>query len=143
MKDYSYRTDPPTYITAMGTQRWENDQGCLGRIGAPAIIWHDGEQDWFRNGKLHRGFTPAISKKAQKVLAEKFFELKLHRMVHLQLPQLAEILADKLRGWFNYYGKFRMSEMRFIMRVLNFRLVRWVKNKYKRFRNRHWYNAYL
>jgi RNA-directed DNA polymerase len=95
------------------------------------------------NGKLHLGFTPAISKKAQKVLAEKFFELKLHRMVHLQLTQLAEILADKLRGWFNYYGKFRMSEMRFIMRVLNFRLVRWVKNKYKRFRNKHWYNAYL
>jgi group II intron reverse transcriptase/maturase len=95
------------------------------------------------NGKLHLGFTPAISKKAQKVIAEKFFELKLHRMVHLQLPQLAEIMADKLRGWFNYYGKFRKSEMRFIMRVLNFRLVRWVKNKYKRFRNRHWYNAYL
>jgi RNA-directed DNA polymerase len=95
------------------------------------------------NGKLHLGFTPAISKKAQKVIAEKFFDLKLHRMVNLQLPQLAEILADKLRGWFNYYGNFRMSEMRFIMRVLNFRLIRWVKNKYKRFRNRHWYNAYL
>ena len=94
------------------------------------------------NGKLHLGFTPAISKKAQKAIAEKFFDLKLHRMVHLQLPQLAEILADKLRGWFNYYGKFRMSEMRFIMRVLNFRLIRWVKNKYKRFWNRHWYCAY-
>jgi len=94
------------------------------------------------NGKLHLGFTPAISRKAQKVIAEKFFELKLHRMVHLQLPQIANILADKLRGWFNYFGKFRLSEMRFIMRVLNFRLVRWVKNKYKRFRNRHWYFAY-
>jgi group II intron reverse transcriptase/maturase len=93
-------------------------------------------------GRIYRGFTPAISKKAQKVIAEKFFDLKLHRMVHLQLSQLAEILADKLRGWFNYFGKFRMSEMRFIMRVLNFRLVRWVKNKYKRFRNRHWYFAY-
>src|SRR4030043_1834163 len=97
-----------------------------------------------RNGKgrIYRGFTPAISKKAQKVIAEKFFELKLHRMEHLQLPQLAAILAEKPRGWFNYYGKFRMSEMRFIMRVLNFRLIRWVKNKYKRFRNCHWYFAY-
>lgn len=95
-----------------------------------------------KTGRIYRGFTPAISKKSQKVISEKFFELKLHRMVHLQLPQLAEILTDKLRGWFHYFGKFRMSAMRFVMRVLNFRLIRWVRNKYKRFRRKHWYFAY-
>lgn len=94
-------------------------------------------------GRIYRGFTPAISKKAQSVITDKLFKLKLHRMVHLQLPQVANVLASKLRGWLHYFGKFRMSAMRYIMRVLNFRLTRWVRNKYKRFKKKHWYFAYL
>lgn len=95
-----------------------------------------------QSGRIYLGFTPAISKKAQKVIAQKLFKLKLHRMVHLQLPQVAHVVADKLRGWLHYFGKFRMSAMRFIMRVLNLRLTKWVRNKYKRFRRKHWYFAY-
>jgi group II intron reverse transcriptase/maturase len=94
-------------------------------------------------GRIYRGFTPAISKKAQRVITNKLFKLKLHRMVHLQLPQVANVLASKLRGWLYYFGKFRMSAMRYIMRVLNFRLIRWVRNKHKRFKKKHWYFAYL
>jgi RNA-directed DNA polymerase len=94
------------------------------------------------NGKIHRGFTPAISKKSQKVIARTLFKMKLHRMVHLQLPQVALIFADKLRGWINYFGKVRMSALRTVMRTINFRIMRWVRNKYKRFWNCHWYFAY-
>jgi RNA-directed DNA polymerase len=94
------------------------------------------------NGKIHLGFTPAISKKSQKVIARTLFKMKLHRMVHLQLPQVAQIFADKLRGWINYFGKVRMSALRTVMRIINFRITRWVRNKYKRFWNCHWYFAY-
>lgn len=94
------------------------------------------------NGKLYRGFTPAISKKGQKVISQTLFKMKIHRMSHLQLSKVAEILADKLRGWINYFGRVRMSEMRFVFRTFNFRLTKWVRNKYKRFRRRHWYFAF-
>jgi RNA-directed DNA polymerase len=79
------------------------------------------------NGKIHRGFTPAISKKSQKVIAQTLFKMRLHRMVHLQLPQVAQIFADKLRGWINYFGKVRMSALRTVMRTVNFRIMRWVR----------------
>ena len=95
------------------------------------------------NGRLHLGFTPAISKRSQKVISQTLFKMKIHRMSHLQLSKVAEILADKLRGWINYFGKVRMSEMRFVFRTINFRLIKWVRNKYKRFRRRHWYFAYI
>lgn len=93
-------------------------------------------------GKIKLGFSPAISQKAQRRLSKEFYKYKSHRMVHLPLQGIATILEAKLVGWINYYGKFRMSEMRRVFRVLNFRLSRWVRNKYRRYRNRHWYNSY-
>lgn len=93
-------------------------------------------------GKLKLGFSPAISRKRQTRMAKEFYKLKIHRMVHLQLSDIALILEPKLRGWINYYGKFRMSEMHKVFRVLNMRLARWIRNKYRRFRKRHWYNSY-
>lgn len=95
------------------------------------------------NGKLHRGFSPGISRKSQKSILQKLFKMRIHRMTHLGLAGLAGILADKLRGWIHYFGRVRMSDMRFVFRMLNFRLAWWARNKYKRFRRRHWYFAYL
>jgi hypothetical protein len=94
-------------------------------------------------GRIKLGFSPGISQKSQKKIGEVLYNLKLHRMVHLTLDKLAEILRIKSYNWVNYYGKFRMSCMRRVFRVLNFRLARWVRNKYRRFRRRHWYQAYL
>ena len=94
------------------------------------------------HGKVKLGFTPAISSKSQKRIGEELFRLKVHRMVHLPIEKIAEILKSKIRGWINYYGKFRMSGMNDVFRVLNFRLARWVRNKYRKFRRRHWYWSY-
>lgn len=95
-----------------------------------------------RFGKLQLGFTPSISRSSQKRVNRTMFKMKIHRMVHLRLPDLAVIIAPKVRGWIHYYGKFRKSDLRHIFRVLNMRLCKWVRNKYRRFRNRHWYHAY-
>lgn len=95
------------------------------------------------NGKHMLGFTPGISRKSQKVIVQALFKMKIHRMVHLQLPYIARLLSDKLRGWLFYFGRVRMSELRYVMRIINFRLSRWVRNKYRRFRRRNWYSAYL
>ena len=64
-------------------------------------------------------------------------------MVHLSIDKIAEILKSKIRGWINYYGKFRKSGLRGVFRILNFRLAYWVRNKYRRFRRKHPYFAYL
>jgi len=68
--------------------------------------------------------------------------MKLHRMVHLRLSDLAGIIAAKVRGWIHYYGKFRMSELHYVFRFLNMRLAKWVHNKYRRFRRKHWFASY-
>jgi len=95
-------------------------------------------------GKFKLGFSPAISHKSQKRISGELYKLKIHRMVHVPLTKIAEILRARTRGWINYFGKFRLSEMRKVFRVLNFRLARMVRSKYKyrRFRNRHWYESY-
>lgn len=93
-------------------------------------------------GNFHLGFTPAISRTNQKRINQTLFKMKLHRMVHLRLPDLAGIVADKVRGWIYYYGRVRKSELHYVFRFLNMRLAKWVRNKYRRFRRKHWFYAY-
>jgi len=35
-----------------------------------------------------------------------------------------------------------MSELHYVFRFLNKRLAKWVSNKYRRFRGKHWFFAY-
>jgi len=93
-------------------------------------------------GHFHLGFTPSISRASQKQINQTLFKLKLHRMVHLRLSDLAGIIANKVRGWIHYYGKVRMSELHYVLRFLNMRLAKWVRNKYRRFRRKHWFASY-
>jgi RNA-directed DNA polymerase len=93
-------------------------------------------------GKIKLGFTPAISQENIARISEELYRLKIHRWVHFPLSRIAELVKSKLRGWLNYYSKFRKSEMRKLFRVVNLRLAKWVRNKYRKFRRRHWYNAY-
>jgi len=94
------------------------------------------------NGRIRVGFTPGMSRKSQKRINKLCFKLKIHRLTHLSIVQIAGMLRSKTRGWINYYGKFRKSEMRGMFRVLNFRLARWVRNKYRRFKKKPWYCAF-
>jgi group II intron reverse transcriptase/maturase len=93
-------------------------------------------------GKIKLGFSPAISHKNIARISEELFKLKIHRWVHFPLSRIAELLKSKLRGWLNYYSMFRKSELRKLFRVVNLRLAKWVRNKYRKFRRRHWYKAF-
>jgi len=93
-------------------------------------------------GKIKLGFMPAISQKNISRIGEELFKLNIHRWVHFSLSRVAELLNAKIRGWINYYSKFRKSELRKLFRVVNLRLAKWVRNKYRKFRRRHWYNAF-
>jgi len=93
-------------------------------------------------GKLRLGFTPAMSQKNIARITDELFKCKIHRWVHFSLSKIAELMNSQIRGWINYYSKFRKSGMRKLFRFINMRLVKWVRNKYRKFRRRHWYNAH-
>jgi RNA-directed DNA polymerase len=51
-----------------------------------------------------------------------------------ELTDLKRMFNAKIRGWIAYYGKYYPSALHRVFRRLNRRLVRWVQQKYKRFR---------
>ena len=87
-------------------------------------------------GHLQLVFTPSMSRKSIKRVGGKLKELKLSRMVHLNIQKIAEIIAPKLRGWINYFAHFNKTGLKRAMRLLNLRLIRWVINKYRRYRRK-------
>ena len=46
---------------------------------------------------------------------------------------IAQSLHPKIRGWFNYYDKFRPSMLHKVFKLFNNRLVKWAINRYKRY----------
>ena len=86
-------------------------------------------------------FLPGMSQKKISKLTAELSEMGFHRWVYHSLSKIAEILRPKLRGWINYFGKFFPSCLRKLFRHLHFRLVRWVRNKYRRFRRKSWYHS--
>jgi len=82
------------------------------------------------------GFDLAISVKSGKRILETLRQTHFHRWTSITIEGIAAELNPRLRGWINYYGKFRPSAMSFIFRTFTSRLVKWVMNRYKSLRNK-------
>jgi Group II intron, maturase-specific domain len=87
-----------------------------------------------RKGKVFCSFSPAISKKAVKKISDEIRQWQLHRRTASSIEDLAKMLNPKLRGWFNYYGRFNPSALRPLERHVGQSLVRWACRKYKKLR---------
>ena len=87
-----------------------------------------------RRGGWFASFGPAISKDAIGKIRDEIREWKLHRRTAQSLAELAALINPKLRGWFNYYGRFNPSALRPIERHVGQSLVRWACRKYKTLR---------
>lgn len=83
------------------------------------------------NGEKFWGFRPAISKESEKRITGELRKMAIQRWMSYDIYGLANALAPKIRGWLYYYGKFRLSEMHRVFRLLNIRLARWARKKYK------------
>jgi len=83
------------------------------------------------NGEKFWGFRPAISKKSQKRINGELRKLAIQNWTSYDIQELANALAPKIQGWINYYGRFRISEMQSLFRLLNIRIAKWVRRKYK------------
>lgn len=92
-----------------------------------------------KNGQIFCSFSPAISRNAAKKINEVIKGMKIHRKTETKLEVIARRLNPKIRGWINYYGRFRKSELgKKLFYVLNNRLFKWVRCKYKQYRDNIW-----
>lgn len=87
-----------------------------------------------KDGKLFLGFDCAISKSSKKKIVEKLRELEIERLSFKSIVGVAQFLNPYIRGWVNYYGKFRRWEMNSIFQLLRRRLVFWARKRYKRYK---------
>jgi len=87
-----------------------------------------------REGEFFCSFLPAISAKAVTAILAEVRTWDIHRMSDKELTDLKRMFNAKIRGWIAYYGKYYPSALHRVFRRLNRRLVRWVQQKYKRFR---------
>ncbi|MGF6889039.1 hypothetical protein ABIA39_008698, partial [Nocardia sp. GAS34] len=89
-----------------------------------------------RTGRFFSGFNPAISDEAAKGIRERVRSWRLHQRSGSTMNELAREVNTVVRGWMNYYGRFRRSALHFSLNRINDYLVRWLVQKYKRFRGR-------
>ncbi len=88
-----------------------------------------------KKGKgLFLGFDCAISISSRKRIADKLEELKVERLSFKSIVGVAQYLNPMIRGWVNYYGRFRGYELTRVFRLLQNRLVRWARKRYKRYK---------
>jgi group II intron reverse transcriptase/maturase len=89
-----------------------------------------------KTGKLFLGYDCAISISSRKRIADKLGELKFERVSFKSIVGIAHYLNPMIRGWVNYYGRFRRSELSKVFRLLRVRMIRWARKRYKRYRTR-------
>jgi RNA-directed DNA polymerase len=85
-------------------------------------------------GGLFLGYGCAISQKSQTRIVEGWKQLNLHRRSDLTIQEIANQVNPQMLGIIRYYGKFRLLELQRLMRHFELRLVKWVLNKYKKFK---------
>lgn len=87
-----------------------------------------------RKGQFFVSFSPAISKKAEVAIKETIRSWQIPTKVGHDIERLGADYNSRIRGWLNYYGKFRKSAMGGICKMFQKCIVKWAKNKYRRLR---------
>lgn len=89
-----------------------------------------------RDGRMFTSFLPAISKDALKKVNAGVRSWRLHRRTNLSEADLARVINPIVRGWMNYYGAFYRSALYPLLARINAYLMRWLREKFKRFQGR-------
>jgi group II intron reverse transcriptase/maturase len=85
-------------------------------------------------GGLFLGYGCAISQKSQTRIVEGWKQLNLRRRSDLTIQDIANQVNLQMQGVIRYYGKFKLYELQRLMRHFELQLVKWVLNKYKKFK---------
>jgi group II intron reverse transcriptase/maturase len=87
-----------------------------------------------KEGGLFLGYDCAISHKSEVKIGDILRKSNFHTWAGSDITRIAEEFNPRLRGWLNYYGKFRKYMMNRIFGLFNWRLIKWAVKKYKRFK---------
>lgn len=85
-----------------------------------------------RGGVFFTGYNPGISAKSVKRISTQLASMNQAWNSARSLEAIAGMLEPKVRGWMNYYGKFRKWELTRVWTLINNRLILWVRKHYKR-----------
>lgn len=81
------------------------------------------------------GYGCAISQSAQTRIVQGWAKQNWHRRSTLTIQEIAAQVNPQMTGIIRYYGKFGMWALNRLMWHFEFRLVKWVLNKYRKFKN--------
>lgn len=87
-----------------------------------------------RRGQLFVSFSPALSRSALKSMARSLRKSQLRNRTHCTIDDIGKRFNPVLRGWINYYARYRPSALYALFRLFNRALVSWLMAKYRRFR---------
>lgn len=86
-----------------------------------------------RQGRKFLAFLPAISADALKRIGGVVRRWRLHRRIFHTFEELAAAINPIVAGWMQYYGRFYRSALYRLLARINAYLVRWIRNKYRRY----------
>jgi group II intron reverse transcriptase/maturase len=86
-----------------------------------------------KDGVMFVGYDCAISRKSENKITEIFRKSEFHRWTTSSIYRIAEAFNPKIRGWINYFGKFRIHKLMRVFRIFHWRLIKWAVRRYKRF----------
>ncbi len=85
-----------------------------------------------KSGRMFLGYDCAISQSSKKKIISEIRSTKFQRWTNRSIEEIAEFFNAKIRGWINYYGKFRKHGLNSVFRILERRLIEWARRRYKR-----------
>jgi group II intron reverse transcriptase/maturase len=91
--------------------------------------------NWKKNKKF-LGFDAGISTESQKRIIKDLKEKEERMKFCNNLQEVAEVLNPSIRGWLNYYGHIRRSEMIKVLVAIQYRITKWLRKKYGRLKKR-------
>ena len=77
------------------------------------------------------GFDCEISMKSRKRIIDKWKTMDFHRQTTQTIQSIATMPNPQIIGIINYYSKYNSWKVEKLFRHLDYRLAKWVKNKYK------------
>jgi RNA-directed DNA polymerase len=99
-----------------------------------------------RQGKPFVGFSPAISQRSAQAIRAEVRSWRLTRQHNTtSLEELGRWIHPKVRGWWQYFGKFNPQVMQPLRRYLKRALCRWARRKHASLRGNvmksfYWFN---
>src|SRR5699024_5894897 len=73
--------------------------------------------------------------KSRKRIIDSWKQMDFHRQSTLTIQEIAAKLNAQIRGIINYYGKVNLWSVERLFVHLDYRLAKWVENKYKSMKN--------